>query len=60
MSLRCHRFLITDDGTLFRLANAKLERMLRDPANRFHRQMPYLHENQTTGFAERDMFAHVL
>ena len=33
MSLRCHRFLIADDGTLFRLANAKLERMLRDPAN---------------------------
>ena len=33
MSLRCHRFLIADDGTLCRLANAKLERMLRDPAN---------------------------
>jgi hypothetical protein len=33
MSLRCHRFLIADDATLCRLANAKLERMLRDPAN---------------------------
>ena len=33
MSLRCHRFLMAEDGTLCRLANAKLGRMLRDPAN---------------------------
>jgi hypothetical protein len=33
MSLRCRRFLIADDGTLYRLANARFDRMLRDPAS---------------------------
>ena len=33
MSLRCRTFLIADDGTLYRLANAKFDRMLRDPAS---------------------------
>lgn len=27
MSLRCRTFLIADDGTLYRLANAKFDRM---------------------------------
>jgi len=33
MSLRCRTFLIADDGTLYRLANARFDRMLRDPAS---------------------------
>ena len=33
MSLRCRTFLIADDATLCRLANARLDRMLRDPAS---------------------------
>ena len=33
MSLCSRRFLIADDGSLCRLANAKFDRMLRDPAN---------------------------
>lgn len=33
MSLRCRRFLIADDGTLCRVANARFDRMLRDPAS---------------------------
>ncbi len=33
MSLRCRTFLIADDGTLCRLANARFDRMLRDPAS---------------------------
>lgn len=33
MSLRCRRFLIADDGTLCRMANARFDRMLRDPAS---------------------------
>lgn len=33
MSLRCRTFLIADDGTLYRLANARFDRMLRDPTS---------------------------
>ncbi len=33
MSLRYRTFLIADDGTLYRLANARFDRMLRDPAS---------------------------
>lgn len=33
MSLRCRTFLLADDGTLCRLANARFDRMLRDPAS---------------------------
>lgn len=33
MSLCSRRFLIADDGTLCRLANARFDRMLRDPAS---------------------------
>ena len=33
MSLRCRTFLIADDGTLYRLANARFDRMLRNPAS---------------------------
>jgi len=33
MSLRCRTFLIADDGTLCHLANARFDRMLRDPAS---------------------------
>jgi len=32
MGLSCRRFLIAHDGTLFRFANTKFDRMLRDPA----------------------------
>ncbi len=33
MNLRCRTFLIADDGTLCRLANARFDRMLRDPVS---------------------------
>ncbi len=33
MSLICRKFLIANDGTLCRLANARFDRMLRDPAS---------------------------
>ena len=33
MSLRHRTFLIADDGTLYRLANTRFDRMLRDPAS---------------------------
>ena len=31
MGISCRRFLIAQDGTLFRLSNTKFDRMLRDP-----------------------------